>query len=347
MRPRYLLLLAVPASFVASYLHAPALLVFSLACIAVLPLAGAMGDATEHLSAHSGPTMGGFLNATFGNAAELIIAVVALRAGLVELVKASITGSILGNLLLILGLSIVAGGTKKETLTFNRTAASMSAGMLTLAVVGLVFPTLFHSIHPVGSEAAELRISEGVGIILLLTYAASLLFSMKTHKRLFGGEPHPLDAEPWPIRTALTVLAVATIGVAFESEILVHAVEEVTTTLGWSETFLGLIIIPIIGNAAEHSTAVIVARKGQTDLALQIALGSSTQVALLIAPLLVFIGLAVGQPMNLAFSTFEVAAVGLATLVVSISVQDGESNWFEGVQLLAVFLMVAVAAFYI
>jgi Ca2+:H+ antiporter len=347
LRPRYLLLLAVPASFVASWLHAPALLIFVLACVAVLPLAGAMGDATEHLAAHTGPAMGGLLNATFGNAAELIIAVVALQAGLVDLVKASITGSILGNLLLILGLSIVAGGTKRATLTFNRTAASMSAGMLTLAVAGLVFPALFHSIHPVGSEAAELRISEGVGIILFLTYAASLFFSMKTHKRLFGGDPHPLDSEPWPIRTALTVLAVATVGVAFESEILVHAVEEVTTTLGWSETFLGLIIIPIIGNAAEHSTAVIVARKGQTDLALQIALGSSTQVALLVAPVLVFIGVALGQPMNLAFSAFEVAAVGLATLVVSISVQDGESNWFEGVQLLAVFLMIAVAAFYI
>ena len=196
-------------------------------------------------------------------------------------------------------------------------------------------------------RVVELRISEGVGIILFLTYAASLLFSMKTHKRLFGGDPHPLDAEPWPIRSALAVLAVATIGVAFESEILVHAVEEVTTTLGWSEGFLGLIIIPIIGNAAEHSTAIIVARKGQTDLALQIALGSSTQVALFVAPVLVFIGVALGQPMNLAFSTFEVAAVGLATLVVSISVQDGESNWFEGVQLLAVFLMIAVAAFYI
>jgi Ca2+:H+ antiporter len=347
VRPRYLLLLAVPASFAAAQLHAPALLVFVLACVAVLPLAGAMGDATEHLAVRTGPTMGGFLNATFGNAAELIIAIVALRAGLVELVKASITGSILGNLLLILGLSLVAGGTKKETLTFNRTAASMSAGMLALAVVGLVFPALFHSVHPVGSEATELRISEGVGLILLATYGASLLFSMKTHKRLFGGEPHPLDAEPWPVGKALLVLGIATFGVAFESEILVHAVEEVTTTLGWSETFLGLIIIPIIGNAAEHSTAVIVARKGQTDLALQIALGSSTQVALLIAPVLVFVGVALGQPMNLAFSTFEVAAVGLATLVVSISVQDGESNWFEGVQLLAVYLMVAVAAFYI
>ncbi|MEO6067499.1 MAG: calcium/proton exchanger [Gemmatimonadota bacterium] len=347
MRLRYGLLLAVPASFAAAWLHAPPLLVFVLACIAVLPLAGIMGDATEHLAARTGPTMGGFLNATFGNAAELIIAIVALRAGLVQLVKASITGSILGNLLLILGLSLVAGGTRRETLTFNRTAASMSAGMLALAVVGLVFPALFHHLHPVGSEATELLMAEGVALILLATYAASLVFSLKTHRRLFGGDPHPLDAEPWPVRKAVLVLGGATIGVAFEAEVLVHSVEAVTTTLGWSETFLGLIIIPFIGNAAEHATAVVVARKGQTDLALQIALGSSTQVALLIAPLLVFIGLFLGRPMNFAFSTFEVAALALATLVVAISVQDGESNWFEGVQLLAVYLMIAIAAFFV
>ena len=347
MKLRYLMLLAVPASILSSLLHAPALVVFTLACIAVLPLAGLMGDATEHLAARTGPTMGGFLNATFGNAAELIIAIVALRQGMVELVKASITGSILGNLLLILGLSLIAGGTKKETMSFNRTAAGMSAGMLALAVVALVFPSLFHSVHPTGSEATELLMAEGVAIILLITYGASLLFSLKTHKRLFGGEPHPLDATPWSVAKAVGVLALATTGVAIESEILVHSVEEVTATLGWSQTFLGLIIIPVIGNAAEHATAIVVARKGQTDLALQIALGSSTQVALLIAPILVFVGVVVGQPMNLAFSAFEVAAVALSTLVVSISVQDGESNWFEGVQLLAVYLMVAVAAYFL
>lgn len=321
--------------------------IFIAAGLAILPLAAWMGHSTEHLATRVGEGAGGLLNATFGNAAELIIAVVALRAGLVQLVKASITGSILGNLLLILGLSLVAGGTKKETLTFNRTAVGMSAGMLALAVVGLVFPAMFHSLHPTGSEGTELLMAEGVAIILLFTYGASLLFSLKTHKRLFGGEPHPLDAQPWPVGKAVAVLGAATVGVAFESEVLVHAVEAVTTTLGWSETFLGLIIIPFIGNAAEHATAVVVARKGQTDLALQIALGSSTQVALLIAPLLVFIGLALGKPMNLAFSPFEVVAMALSTIVVTIAVQDGESNWFEGVQLLAVYLMVAIAAFFV
>jgi Ca2+:H+ antiporter len=214
-------------------------------------------------------------------------------------------------------------------------------------VVGLVFPAMFHALHPVGSEGIELRMAMGVALILLATYAASLLFSLRTHRRLFGGEPHPLDTTPWPVRKAILVLGLATVGVAIESEILVHAVSGVTATLGWSQTFLGLIIIPLIGNAAEHATAIVVARKGQTDLALQIALGSSTQVALLVAPLLVFVSLLLGRPMNLAFSPLEVAAVALSTLVVSISVQDGESNWFEGIQLLAVYLMVAVAAFYI
>lgn len=344
---RGILLLALPAGGVAAWLHAPPLLTFTLACLAVLPLAGWMGEATEHLAAHTGPATGGFLNATFGNAAELIIAIAALQKGYVELVKASITGSILGNLLLILGLSLCVGGLKRETLTFNRTSASMSAGMLALAVVGLVFPSLFHHLHPVGSEATELLLAEGVALILLVTYAASLLFTLKSHRRLFGGEPHPLDAAPWPVGRAVGVLAGATAGVAIASELLVHAVEGVTASLGWSETFLGLVIIPFIGNAAEHATAVVVARKGKTDLALQIALGSSTQVALLVAPLLVFIGAFLGRGMNLAFTPFEVMAVGVSTIVVALAVQDGESNWFEGVQLVALYLMVAVAAYFI
>lgn len=344
---RTALLLALPASGLAAWLHAAPLLTFGLACLAVLPLAGWMGEATEHLAAHTGPATGGFLNATFGNAAELIIAIAALQQGYVDLVKASVTGSILGNLLLILGLSLFAGGLKRETLTFNRTAASMAAGMLALAVVGLVFPSLFHHLHPVGSEGTELLLAEGVALILLATYAASLLFTLKTHRRLLGGEPHPLDSAPWPARRAVGILAAATVGVAIASELLVHAVEGVTASLGWSETFLGLVIIPFIGNAAEHATAVVVARKGKTDLALQIALGSSTQVALLVAPVLVFVGVFLGVPMNLAFAPFEVMAIAVATIVVALAVQDGESNWFEGVQLVALYLMVAVAAFFL
>ena len=343
---RNVLLLAVPASIVLNYMHASPILVFGIACLAVIPLAGYMGEATEHLSHRTGPAMGGFLNATFGNAAELIIAITALRAGLVELVKASITGSILGNLLLILGLSLIAGSRGRPVIRFNRTAAGMSAGMLALAVVGLVFPAIFHSLHPT-EITDELRMSEGVAIVLGITYLFSLLFALKTHNDLFRGEEHDFPGTPWGIGKAVVVLGLATAGVAVESEILVHNVEAVTATLGLSQMFLGLIIIPIIGNAAEHATAIVVARKGKMDLALNIALGSSTQVALLVAPLLVLAGVLLGQNMNLVFQPFEVAAIGMATIVTAIITLDGESHWFEGVQLLAVYAMVAVAAFFI
>lgn len=347
-----LLLLAVPASVGLRMLHASPVLIFLTACLGVLPLAGLMGKATEEIAERTGPTIGGLLNATFGNAAELIIAIVALRAGLVDLVKASITGSILGNLLLILGLSLIAGGTKAPILKFNRTNAGMSSAMLALAVAGLVFPALFHSLNPntEGSRLAftELQLSEAVAVILAVTYGLSLLFSLRTHKTLFGVDatstPHGAS---WSVAKAVAVLGLATAGVVVESEILVHAVEGVTASIGLSETFLGLIIIPIIGNAAEHATAVVVARKGQTDLALQIALGSSTQVALLVAPLLVLAGLIFQVPLNLVFTSFEVAALGVTTIVVSIITLDGESHWFEGAQLLALYAMIAAAAFFL
>jgi Ca2+:H+ antiporter len=307
-----------------------------------------MGEATEHLAHRTGPTVGGLLNATFGNAAELIIALVALRAGLVDLVKASITGSILGNLLLILGLALIAGGLNRSELRFNRTNAGMSSGMLALSVVALVFPALYHAVHPeAAARLAELHMSEAVALILILTYGCSLLFSLRTHRRLFGGEAHPLEGPVWSPRKALLVLAGATVAVAIESELLVHAATEATETLGLSPVFLGLIVIPIIGNAAEHAAAVVLSRKGQIDLGLQIALGSSTQVALLVAPVLVFAGVLMGQDMNLVFRPFEVVALGMATVVTAIITLDGESHWFEGVQLLAVYLMVAVGAYFL
>ncbi len=307
-----------------------------------------MGEATEHLAHRTGPTIGGLLNATFGNAAELIIAVVALKAGLVDLVKASITGSILGNLLLIMGLAIIAGGTKQQELRFNKTTAGMSAGMLCLAVVALVFPALYHAVHPESSaRVSELRMSEAVAAILLFTYACSLIFTLRTHKRLFGAAAHPMDGPVWGVGKAVLVLAAATVGVAIESELLVHAATEATEAVGLSPVFLGLIVIPIIGNAAEHAAAVMLSRKGQIDLGLQIALGSSTQIALLVAPLLVFVGVFLGAGMNLVFRPFEVMALGLATIVTAVITLDGESHWFEGVQLLAVYAMVAVGAYFL
>jgi Ca2+:H+ antiporter len=347
---RLLLLAALPVSFLLERVfHAPALAVFATACLGILPLAGYMGEATEHLAHRTGPMIGGLLNATFGNAAELIISIVALQAGLVGLVKASITGSILGNLLLILGLSLVAGGISRNELRFNRTNAGMSAGMLALAVVALVLPALFHGLHPESAARleSELRMSEAVALILLVTYGLSLLFTLKTHRSLFWSEAHPLEGPTWGVGKAIVVLGLATVGVAIESELLVHAATEATHTLGLTQTFLGLIIIPIIGNAAEHATAVVVARKGKMDLSLQVALGSSTQVALLVAPILVFAGVLLGRDMNLVFTPFEVMALGLATLVTAIITLDGESHWFEGVQLLAVYMMIGVGAFFL
>jgi Ca2+:H+ antiporter len=348
-RWRLVLLLAVPISIVLGYVvHAPGVWVFITACLGVLPLAAFMGDATEHLGHRTGPTIGGLLNATFGNAAELIIAIVALRAGLVDLVKASITGSILGNPLLILGLAIVAGGVKRHELRFSRTGAGMSAGMLALAVVALIFPALFHALHPgQAARMSELRMSEAVALILLATYGFSLLFTLKTHRHLLGGEPHPMDGPLWSLKKSIVILAVATAAVAIESELLVHAANAATASLGLSPVFLGLIVVPIIGNAAEHAAAVMLSRKGQIELGLQIALGSSTQVALLVAPLLVFAGLALGQQMDLVFRPFEVLALMMSVIVTAIITLDGESHWFEGVQLLAVYGMVAVAAYFL
>ena len=322
--------------------------IFITACLGVLPLAGLMGTATEHLAEKTGPALGGLLNATFGNAAELIIALAALRAGYVELVKASITGSILGNLLLILGLSMIAGGTRKPMLNFNRTNAGMSAAMLALAVTGLIFPALFVATHPAAEMLVTLHLSEAVAGILAATYLFSLLFVLKTHRPLFGGASHGFEGPVWSVGRAVLTLGLATVGVAVMSEILVHAVEPVTKTLGISEAFLGLIIIPIIGNAAEHATAIVVARKGNTDLAFQIALGSSTQVALLVAPILVFAGAMMGVVgMNLVFPAFEVMALSVSVVLTAIITLDGESHWFEGVQLLALYAMLGAAAWFI
>ncbi len=345
------LYLAIPIAVWLYFSHADPLATFIVACVGVLPLAGLMGKATEHLAERTGPTLGGLLNATFGNAAELIIALAALRQGYVELVKASITGSILGNLLLILGLSLIAGGRKSSLVQFNRTNAGMASAMLALAVAGLAFPAIFHSVHPDAAALKELYFSEAVATILIITYLLSLLFVLRTHRPLFnesGDKMHALGGPAWSVKKAVGVLTIATVGVAAMSEILVHAVGPVTASLGVSETFLGLIVIPIIGNAAEHGTAVVAAHRGKTDLAFQIALGSSTQIALLVAPLLVFAGAFLGTPgMNLVFPPFEVAGLGIAVVTSAIITLDGESHWFEGVQLLALYAMVAAAAWFI
>jgi len=348
------LLLAAPVAIGAHYLHAAPLIVFSASAIAIIPLSSLLGHATEDLSAHTGPTIGGLVNASLGNLAELIIAILALRAGLVDLVKASITGSIIGNLLLVLGAAQLAGGLKYRTQKFNSHFAGTSISLLVIAAVGLIVPTLFLAAHPDPTRAATVRLSEFVAGFLIVGYALYLIYSMGTHRsafdaleaETFDGVPAEADAPTWTLRRTIIVLIVVAVAIGWMSELLVGATEVTVRTLGLSSVFVGLVLIPIIGNAAEHSSAVLMARKNRMDLAASIAIGSSVQVALFVAPVLVFVGLLIGHPLDLAFGTFEVASVTLAVWITSAIVIDAESNWLEGAFLLLVYATLAVAFFY-
>lgn len=347
-----LLLIFVPIAIVLEIMHADPVWIFVASAAAIIPLAGLMGKATEHLAEHVGAGLGGLLNATFGNAAELIIAFMALRAGLLDVVKASITGSIIGNVLLVLGASVLAGGVKYEVQTFNRTAAGLGATLLALSAIGLVVPAIFHFIVRGHPNAHEQELSLEIAVVLFITYVLSLLFSLKTHSHLYVGETEPEGDEApgveiWSKSKSVLVLLVATVFVALMSEFLVGAVEHTAHTFGMTDVFVGVIVVAIVGNAAEHSTAVLMAMKNQMDLAINIAVGSSIQVALFVAPVLVFTGYLVGQPMNLLFTTFEVLAVAISVGVVSLISMDGESNWMEGVQLLAVYVILAIAFYFL
>ena len=341
------LLVFIPIAVILHYSHADAFWTFAASGLAIIPLAGWMGRATESLAERLGAGIGGLLNATFGNAAEMIIAFQGLRAGLTEVVKASLTGSILGNILLVLGLSILAGGLKQKNQKFNRTAASMSATMMALSAIGLLVPAVFHWVTA-GKSTAEDGLSLEISVVLFVTYCLSLIFALKTHKDLYlgTGQPHTESVKMKP-RSAVLVLVGATGLIAWMSELLVLAVDGASRTLGMTEVFVGVIVVAVIGNAAEHSTAVLVAMKNQMDLAYHIAVGSSMQIALFVAPVLVFFSYAIGQPMNLLFTSFEVITVGLGVLIVSLVAVDGESNWMEGVLLLAVYLIFALAFFFL
>ena len=347
----YAFLVFVPASFWLGLSHASPTAVFVVSCLAILPLAGLMGEATEHLAHHTGPGMGGLLNATFGNAAELIIGFMALRAGETEIVKASLTGSIIGNMLMVLGLAMLLGGWKHKELRFNRMAAETGSSMMLLAVVALVIPAIYATVtHHTEPEHIE-SISLDISFILILTYVASLVFQFRTHQRFFAPEAQAAEeaaaGRPWSIARSALVLAAAAVLTGFVSEFLVHAVDAAGTTLGLGKVFMGVVVVAVVGNAAEHSTAVLVAMKDKMDLALGIAMGSSMQIALFVAPVLVIAGHAIGQPLGLEFTLLEVAAVMLSVLAVGQLVQDGRTNWFEGVQLLAVYAILAVAFYFI
>jgi Ca2+:H+ antiporter len=328
--------------------------IFVASALAIIPLAGWLGHATEHLAAHTGEGAGGLLNATFGNAAELIIAVAALQRGLYDVVKASLTGSIIGNVLLVAGLSIFCGGLKYPVQRFQAVAARAQSTLLTLAAISLVVPAMFHYVAGGGAaKAVENDLSLEIGLVLLAIYAAHLIFSLVTHKSLFRGLPSSEEADaphekPWSVGRSVAVLAVATGLVAWMSEVLVGSVEQAAHTWGMTSLFIGVIVVAIIGNAAEHSSAILFALKNKMDLSMSIAIGSSIQIALFVAPVLVIASRFIGpRPMDLVFSPAEVLAVVLAVVIVGDIASDGESNWLEGAMLLAVYLILGISFYFL
>jgi Ca2+:H+ antiporter len=351
----YLLTPFIALAVILELAHASPTIIFISAALGIIPTAALMGLATEELAARSGPGIGGFLNVTFGNAAELIIAVFLLAEGLQEVVKASIIGSILGNLLLVLGLSMFVGGIGRTKQVFNQTAASAQATMLFLAVAAMLMPAIYALVAGGGLPAIDAEIVnfrpdlEELSIVLGLSYVAGLIFSMRTHKDLFN--PPYVEEEHagygWSVKRSIGMLAIAGAAVGLVSEILVGSITEASDSLGISQFFVGIIIVAVVGNAAEHWVAVLVARKDKMDLAVNIAIGSAAQIALFVVPILVLLSFVLGpNPMPLVFNGFELGGVLIAVLIASYVTQDGESNWFEGVQLLAVYIVLALAFLY-
>jgi Ca2+:H+ antiporter len=352
----YALLPFIPVAVVLKLAHGDPSLIFATSALGVVPTAALMGRATEELADRSGPGIGGLLNVTFGNLPELLIAFFALRAGLQEVVKASIMGSILGNILLVLGGAMLVGGLGRDSQTFNARAASAQATMLMLASAALVMPAVFAVVEggglPVpGAERADYsssveQLSLAVAVVLLLSYSAGLWFSLKSHRDLFNppeDEGWDEDAEPWSVKRSVILLAGAGLAVGLMSEILVSSIEDTAKSVGLSQFFIGIIIVAIVGNAAEHWVAVYVAFKDKMDLAVNIAVGSSAQVALFVGPLLVVLSFFFGpDPLALVFNGFELAGLLLAVLIASHVAREGESTWFEGLLLLAVYTVMAI-----
>jgi Ca2+:H+ antiporter len=344
------MLLFVPAALILEWLHASPLLVFVAAALAIAPLAGVLGESTGTLAAYSGPAVGGLLNATLANATEMIIAVFALRAGHINVVQASLSGSIMGNLLLVLGLSLIAGGAKRDFQRFSRVTTAMNSTMLMIAVAALVMPAVFNltvygSLERAGPRLESLSLwTSGVLIIL---YLANLLFVFRTHRSIFRRQDHEQASPDVGKGRAILSLVLATLIIAWLSEILVDQIGPVTRALGMTELFVGVIVVALVGNAAENSTAILMARRNQMDLAMTVATGASTQIALFVAPVLVFLSFAIGHPMTLVFNGFEIAGVFLSVMVVAMISADGETHWFEGAQLLAVYAIIAVAFYFV
>lgn len=346
--PLYVLLLAMPLAIIADLNHWPAGWVFGLSAAGVVPLAGLIGEATESLASHTGPKIGGLINASLGNAAELIITLFAIKRGLLELVKASITGSIIGNILFVLGVSIVAGGLKNGIQKFDRRHTVNYNILLGIAIVGLVTPSLFSHSTASGIDQKVEVLSLSVAGVMILLYILGTIFALKSGPAsgvTVSADKLVEKKHEWSVKKSIIVLAAATAGVVWMSELLVGSVEDVVAGSGISEFFLGIILVPIIGNIAEHLVAVKVAYKNQMELSMEIAVSSSLQIALFVAPVLVFVSLLFGNPLNLVFNSFELAALGAAVLVSYFVSADGESNWLEGAALLAVYLIFGLAFF--
>jgi len=355
----YLLVPFIPVAIGLELAHANASLIFGASALGVIPTAALMGRATEELAARSGPGIGGFLNVTFGNAPELIIAFFALREGLQEVVKASLVGSILGNILLVMGAAMLVGGLRRDRQKFDRTAASVQSVMLLLACVALIMPAIYQLVIggglPSPTDESEQfssdleKMSIGVAVVLLATYVAGLFFSLRTHKDLFNPEHGEEDhvGDHWSVRKSVIALAIAGVAVGVMSEILVGSISEASESIGLSPFFVGIIVVAIVGNAAEHWVAIYFAARDKMDLAVNIAIGSSAQIALFAAPVLVLISFFVGPfPMALVFNGLELGAIVLAILIANQVTQEGESTWFEGLQLLAVYAVLGLVFFY-
>jgi Ca2+:H+ antiporter len=343
------LLLFFPVAVAAEFLHWGDLVIFATAALAIIPIAGMLGEATEALAAKTGPQVGGLLNASLGNAAELIITLVAIRAGSIELVRASIIGSILGNLLFVLGLSMLLGGLKHGTQRFDRNRVTVDATLTILAAIVISIPSFFsQAIEPDFWRVEYLSLTTAA--VMLVLYILSIIYTLRLPKKEVEhgvGEAMAHAAPHWSTQRALMVMVAAVVGLAVMSEFLVGSLDAVTATFGLSEFFVGIILVPIIGNVAEHLVAVQVAMKNQMDLSLSIALGSSLQIALFVAPVLVFISLAMGNPLTLEFNNYEVIALFAASLVGAFVALDGRSNWLEGSMLVAVYGVLALGFYFL
>ena len=340
------MLLFVPISFIGKFLNFSPTIMFILAALSIIPLAGIMGEGTEEISFYTGPKIGGFLNATFGTATELIISFFALKSGLFEVVKSSIAGSIIGNILLVLGASMFIGGLKHKTQNFNINVVETTSSMLLFSLIGLCVPAFFT--HTINANLLNTRyegLSLVVAIVMFILYILSLIFSFFTHKDLYATTTEEEGHESkWSLKKSIAILIIATVIIAIESEFLVGGIEDITSKLGLSEFFVGIILIPIIGNAAEHSTAITMALKNKMDVAIEIALGSSLQIILFVAPVLIFLSL-LFTPMSIIFNPFELVSLIASVIIANKVASDGQSNWLEGAQLMAVYFIIAAGFF--